>query len=64
MSPSEAKPGDCIFFTGTYDSAGPVSHIGIYVGDGMMIHCGDPIKYANINTNYWQQHFYAFGRLN
>lgn len=64
VSPSEAKPGDCIFFTGTYDSAGPVSHIGIYVGDGMMIHCGDPIKYANINTNYWQQHFYAFGRLN
>lgn len=63
VSPSEARPGDCIFFTGTYASAGPVSHIGIYVGNGMMIHCGDPIKYANINTNYWQQHFYAFGRL-
>lgn len=63
VSPSEARPGDCIFFTGTYASAGPVSHIGIYVGNGMMIHCGDPIKYANINTPYWQQHFYAFGRL-
>lgn len=63
ISPSEARPGDCIFFTGTYASAGPVSHIGIYVGNGMMIHCGDPIKYANINTTYWQQHFYAFGRL-
>ena len=53
-----------IFFTRTYDCAGPVSHVGIYVGDGMMIHCGDPIKYASINTNYWQEHFYAFGRLN
>ena len=60
---SEAKPGDIIFFTGTYDSAGPVSHVGIYVGDGMMIHCGSPIQYANINSSYWQQHFYAFGRL-
>ena len=60
---SEAKPGDIIFFTGTYDSAGPVSHVGIYVGDVMMIHCGSPIQYANINTSYWQQHFYAFGRL-
>ena len=63
VSPSEARPGDCIFFTGTYASSGPVSHIGIYVGNGMMIHCGDPIKYASINTPYWQQHFYAFGRL-
>ena len=63
ISSSEAKPGDIIFFTGTYDSAGPVSHVGIYVGDGMMIHCGSPIQYANINTSYWQQHFYAFGRL-
>ena len=60
---SEAKPGDIIFFTGTYASAGAVSHVGIYVGDGMMIHCGSPIQYANINTSYWQQHFYAFGRL-
>lgn len=63
ITPDEARPGDCIFFTRTYDSAGPVSHIGIYVGNGMMIHAGDPIKYANINTPYWQEHFYAFGRL-
>ena len=61
---NEARPGDLIFFTRTYDSAGPVSHVGIYVGDNMMIHCGDPIKYASINTSYWQEHFYAFGRLN
>ena len=61
---SEARPGDLIFFTRTYDSAGPVSHVGIYVGDNMMIHCGDPIKYASISTSYWQEHFYAFGRLN
>ena len=47
-----------------YLSETPVSHVGIYVGDGMMIHAGDPIKYASINTNYWQEHFYAFGRLN
>lgn len=60
---SEAKPGDLIFFTKTYDCNGPVSHVGIYVGDGMMIHCGNPIKYASINTSYWQEHFYAFGRL-
>ena len=57
------KPGDIIFFTGTYDSPGPVSHVGIYVGDGMMLHCGSPIQYANINSSYWQTHFYAFGRL-
>ena len=63
LSPSEAKPGDIIFFTGTYDSPGPVSHVGIYVGDGMMLHCGSPIQYANINSSYWQTHFYAFGRL-
>ena len=64
VSPADARPGDLIFFTRTYDCAGPVSHVGIYVGDGMMIHAGDPIKYASINTNYWQEHFYAFGRLN
>ena len=63
ISPSEAKPGDIIFFTGTYDSPGPVSHVGIYVGGGMMLHCGSPIQYANINSSYWQTHFYAFGRL-
>ena len=64
VSPDDARPGDLIFFTKTYDCDGPVSHVGIYVGDGMMIHAGDPIKYASINTNYWQEHFYAFGRLN
>ena len=58
----EPRPGDLVFFVGTYDSAG-VSHCGIYVGDGMMIHCGDPIQYANLNTSYWQSHFYAYGRL-
>lgn len=63
VSPDQAKPGDLIFFTKTYDCVGPVSHVGIYVGDGMMIHCGSPIKYASINTSYWQEHFYAFGRL-
>lgn len=59
---NNAKPGDLIFFKGTYKTNG-VSHVGIYVGDGMMIHCGDPISYASINTNYWQKHFYSFGRL-
>lgn len=64
VSPADAKPGDLIFFTKTYACDGPVSHVGIYVGGGMMIHAGDPIKYARINTSYWQEHFYAFGRLN
>ena len=59
ISPSEAKPGDIIFFTGTYDSPGPVSHVGIYVGNGMMLHCGPPIQYANINSSYWQTHYHA-----
>lgn len=59
----EAKPGDIIFFTGTYDSSGPVSHVGIYVGNGMMIHAGKPIQYASIDTRYWTEHFYAIGRL-
>ena len=62
IPPSEAKPGDLIFFQGTYNTSG-ASHVGIYVGNGMMIHCGDPISYASIQTNYWQQHFYCFGRL-
>ena len=61
VSSSQAKPGDLIFFQGTYDTAG-ASHVGLYVGDGMMIHCGSPISYANINTSYWQQHFYTFAR--
>ena len=63
ISPSEARPGDIIFFTGTYASSGAVSHVGIYVGNGMMIHCGNPIQYASVNTPYWTQHFYAYGRL-
>ena len=56
------RPGDLVFFTGTYDTPG-VSHVGIYVGDGWMLHCGDPIGYTNLNTSYWQSHFYAYGRL-
>lgn len=63
IAPSEAKPGDIIFFTGTYDSPGPVSHVGIYVGNNMMIHCGSPIQYVRTDSSYWTQHFYAFGRL-
>lgn len=64
ISPEEAKPGDIIFFTGTYDAGAPVSHLGIYAGEGQMIHCGDPIQYTSINSSYWQSHFYGFGRLN
>ncbi len=63
IAPGEAKPGDIIFFTGTYDSGSAVSHVGIYAGNGMMIHCGNPISYASVNTPYWQSHFYAYGRL-
>ena len=59
---SNPQPGDLVFFKGTYDTPG-VSHCGIYVGDGRMLHCGDPIGYANLNTRYWQSHFYAYGRL-
>lgn len=62
VSSSQAKPGDLIFFVGTYDTPG-VSHVGIYVGGGMMIHCGSPISYTSINTSYWQAHYYSFGRL-
>ena len=58
---SDPQPGDLVFFVGTYDTSG-VSHVGIYVGDGMMLHCGDPIQYSNLNTSYWQSHFYAYGR--
>ena len=64
VSASDAKAGDIIFFTGTYNSAGAVSHVGIYCGGGTMIHCGDPISYTSINSSYWQSHFYSFGRLN
>ena len=59
---SSPKPGDLVFFTETYDTPG-ISHVGIYVGDGWMLHCGDPISYANLNSSYWQSHLYAYGRL-
>ncbi|SEM20281.1 NlpC/P60 family protein [Butyrivibrio sp. ob235] len=62
VSPADAKPGDLIFFHGTYDTAG-CSHVGIYVGNGMMIHAGNPVKYSSINTPYWQAHFDSFGRI-
>ena len=58
----KAEPGDLIFFQGTYNTSG-ASHVGIYVGNGMMIHCGNPISYASIETSYWQEHFYCFGRI-
>ena len=62
ISKDALQPGDLVFFTGTYDTPG-VSHVGIYVGDGWMLHCGDPIQYANLNTSYWQSYLYAYGRL-
>ena len=62
VSPSEAKPGDLIFFQGTYNTSG-ASHVGIYVGNNMMIHCGKPVQYTSIASSYWQEHFMAFGRL-
>lgn len=62
VSPAEANPGDLVFFAGTYDTPG-VSHVGIYVGNGMMLAAGDPIGYSNLNTSYWQSHFLMFGRL-
>ena len=62
LSSANVKPGDLVFFEGTYDTDG-VSHVGIYVGNNMMIHCGDPISYTNLNSSYWQTHFYAYGRL-
>ena len=62
VSPSDAKAGDIIFFKNTYNSGDPISHVGIYVGGGYMIHAGDPIKYARIDTKYWKDHFYSFGR--
>ena len=65
VSPANARPGDLVFFINTYDAPDPnaPTHCGIYVGNGMMIHCGSPISYANLNSNYWQNHFYCYGRL-
>ena len=63
VSPADAQPGDLIFFEKTYNTVG-ASHVGIYVGNGMMIHCGDPISYTSINSTYWQSHFLDFGRIN
>ena len=62
---SSPRPGDLVFFRYTYDAPNPdgVTHCGIYVGDGMMLHCGDPVQYTSLNTSYWQSHFYAWGRL-
>lgn len=63
VSPADAQPGDLIFFEKTYNTTG-ASHVGIYVGNGIMIHCGDPISYTSINSTYWQSHFLGFGRIN
>lgn len=63
VSQTDVQPGDLVFFTGTYDSAGAVSHIGIYVGGQKMLHCGSPIGYADLTSSYWRNHFYAYGRL-
>ena len=62
---SSPRPGDLVFFKNTYAAPDPngVTHCGLYVGDGWMLHCGDPIGYANLNSSYWQSHFYAYGRL-
>ena len=62
VSAAQVKPGDLVFFKGTYDTPG-VSHCGIYVGNSIMLHCGDPISYTNLNSKYWQEHFYSYGRL-
>lgn len=63
VSAADAQPGDLIFYHSTYSASTPVTHVGLYIGNGKMLHCGDPIGYASINTTYWQQHFYAFARL-
>ncbi len=63
VSRANAQPGDLIFFSGTYNAGRPVTYIGIYIGNGQMIHAGKPVQYASIDTPYWTEHFYAFGRL-
>jgi cell wall-associated NlpC family hydrolase len=63
ISASDAKPGDLVFFHSTYSTPNTVTHVGLYVGGGVMLHCGNPIGYTSINTTYWQNHFYSFGRL-
>ena len=63
VSTANAKPGDLIFFTGTYDAGVPVSHVGIYVGNHRFIHCGDPISYASVTEPYWASHLYGYGRI-
>ena len=63
VSRENARPGDLIFFHSTYSTANTVTHVGIYIGNGQMIHAGSPIQYASIDTSYWTQHFYAFGRI-
>ena len=62
VTAGQAKPGDLVFFVGTYDTPG-VSHVGLYVGNSVMLHCGDPISYTNLNSSYWQSHLYCYGRL-
>ncbi|MBP2028221.1 hypothetical protein J2Z35_002022 [Acetoanaerobium pronyense] len=63
ISKEELRPGDIVFFTGTYNAGRPVTHVGIYVGNKTMIHAGDPVQYANLNSNYWQKHYYGAGRV-
>ena len=60
---SEAKAGDLVFFHSTYNAGTYITHVGLYVGNSVMLHCGDPISYTNLNSSYWQQHFYCYGRL-
>lgn len=63
ISPSEAKRGDIVFFQGTYDAGETITHVGFYAGNGKMLHCGNPIQYTSVNSQYWTAHFYAYGRL-
>jgi cell wall-associated NlpC family hydrolase len=63
VSREQARAGDLVFFTGTYETDLLTSHVGIYLGDGMMMHCGDPIQITSIDTPYWQAHLYGFGRI-